>query len=89
MVGRRPPTRRYTYGFGRAEDLAGIVIVLTIAASSALAGYEAVTRLIHPRRVSDLIAVAAAALVGFAGNETRRRVPDPDRAEDRFCGPGR
>jgi cation diffusion facilitator family transporter len=69
VLGRRPPTRRYTYGFGRAEDLAGIVIVLTIAASSALAAYEAVNRLIHPRHVSDLLAVAAAALVGFAGNE--------------------
>jgi Co/Zn/Cd efflux system component len=62
ILGRRPPTRRYTYGFGRAEDLAGIVIVLTIAASSALAAYEAVTRLVHPRHVSDLLAVAAAAL---------------------------
>ena len=69
ILGRRPPTRRYTYGYGRAEDLAGIVIVLTIAASSALAAYEAITRLLHPRHVSDLIAVAAAALVGFAGNE--------------------
>ena len=68
-LGRRPPTRRYTYGYGRAEDLAGVAIVLTIAASSALAAYEAVTRLLHPRHVSDLIAVAAAALVGFAGNE--------------------
>ena len=38
VAGRRPPTRRYTYGYGRAEDLAGIAIVLTIAASSALAG---------------------------------------------------
>jgi len=69
IVGRRPPTRRYTYGYGRAEDLAGIVIVLSIAASSALAAYEAITRLLHPRHVSDLLAVAAAALVGFAGNE--------------------
>ena len=69
ILGRRPPTRRYTYGYGRAEDLAGIVIVLTIAASSALAAYEAITRLLHPRHVSNLIAVAAAALVGFAGNE--------------------
>ncbi|MGA3151820.1 MAG: cation diffusion facilitator family transporter [Streptosporangiaceae bacterium] len=69
IAGRRPPTRRYTYGFGRAEDLAGIVIVLTIAASCALAGYEAITRLIHPRHVSDLLAVAMAALAGFAGNE--------------------
>jgi len=69
MVGRRPPTRRYTYGYGRAEDLAGIVIVLFMAGSSALAGYAAITRLMHPRPVSDLLAVAAAALVGFAGNE--------------------
>ncbi len=69
IAGRRPPTRRYTYGYGRAEDLAGIAIVLTIAASSALAAYEAITRLLHPRHVTDLIAVAAAALIGFAGNE--------------------
>jgi cation diffusion facilitator family transporter len=69
VAGRRPPTRRYTYGYGRAEDLAGIAIVLTIAASSALAAYAAVSRLMHPRHVSDLVAVAAAAVVGFAGNE--------------------
>jgi cation diffusion facilitator family transporter len=69
IAGRRPPTRRYTYGYGRAEDLAGVVIVLIIAASSALAAYEAVSRLAHPRAVSNLIAVAVAALVGFAGNE--------------------
>jgi cation diffusion facilitator family transporter len=69
VLGRRPPTRRYTYGYGRAEDLAGIVIVVLILASSALAAYEAVSRLLHPQRVSDLIAVAVAALAGFAGNE--------------------
>jgi cation diffusion facilitator family transporter len=69
VLGRRPPTRRYTYGYGRAEDLAGVVIVLTIAASSVLVAYEAITRLIHPHRASDLIAVAVAALAGFAGNE--------------------
>ena len=69
LAGRRRPNRRYTYGYGRAEDLAGVVIVLVIAASSALAAYEAVTRLAHPRPVSNLAAVAAAALAGFAGNE--------------------
>jgi cation diffusion facilitator family transporter len=69
IVGRRPATRRYTYGYGRAEDLAGIVIVVLIMASSALAAYEAVSRLMNQQRVSDLIAVAAAALIGFAGNE--------------------
>ncbi|MDQ2813280.1 MAG: cation diffusion facilitator family transporter [Actinomycetota bacterium] len=73
VLGRRPPTRRYTYGYGRAEDLAGIVIVLVIAASSALAAYEAIARLLHPRHVTDLLAVAAAALAGFAGNELAAR----------------
>jgi cation diffusion facilitator family transporter len=73
LVGRRPPTRRYTYGYGRAEDLAGVMIVLLIAASSALAAYEAVTRLAHPRPVTGLIAVAAAALIGFTGNEVVAR----------------
>ena len=73
VLGRRAPTRRYTYGFGRAEDLAGIVIVGVIAASSALAGYEAIQRLLHPAGVSHLLAVAAAALIGFIGNETVAR----------------
>jgi cation diffusion facilitator family transporter len=69
VLGRRAATRRYTYGYGRAEDLAGIVIVGFIAASSALAGFEAVRRLLHPQPVSHLLYVALAALVGFAGNE--------------------
>jgi cation diffusion facilitator family transporter len=68
-LGRRTPTRRYTYGYGRAEDLAGIVIVVFIAASAAFAGVEAVRRLMHPADVSALPAVAAAAVVGFVGNE--------------------
>ncbi|WP_240506096.1 cation diffusion facilitator family transporter [Thermoactinospora rubra] len=68
-VGRRAATRRYTYGYGRAEDLAGIVIVLLIAASAALAGYEAVKRLIDPQDLRGLWWVAAAGLVGFLGNE--------------------
>ncbi len=69
IAGRRPPTRRYTYGYGRAEDLAGVVIVLLIAGSAALTGWAAASRLVHPRPVSSLAAVAAAALAGFAGNE--------------------
>jgi cation diffusion facilitator family transporter len=69
VAGRRPPTRRYTYGYGRAEDLAGVLVVLLIAASAAVTAVAAADRLAHPRPVSGLIAVAAAALVGFAGNE--------------------
>jgi cation diffusion facilitator family transporter len=69
LAARRRPNRRYSYGYGRAEDLAGVVIVLIIAASSVLAAYAALTRLAHPRPVSALLAVAIAALIGFAGNE--------------------
>ncbi|WP_435861115.1 cation diffusion facilitator family transporter [Streptomyces nigrescens] len=69
LLGRRAANRRYTYGYGRAEDLAGIAIVLTIAASSVWAAYESVDRLLHPRDVTHLWAVAAAAVIGFLGNE--------------------
>ena len=69
LLGRRVATRRYTYGYGRAEDLAGLVIVLMIAGSAVLAGYQAVDRLLHPVEVSHLGAVALAGLVGFIGNE--------------------
>ncbi|MFJ3673155.1 cation diffusion facilitator family transporter [Streptomyces sp. NPDC090106] len=69
VLGRRAATRRFTYGYGRAEDLAGIAIVLTIAASAAFAGWTAFERLLDPRPVQHVPAVAVAALVGFAGNE--------------------
>ncbi|MFF9209769.1 MULTISPECIES: cation diffusion facilitator family transporter [unclassified Streptomyces] len=69
VLGRRAATRRFTYGFGRAEDLAGLVIVLTIAGSAAFAGWTAVERLLDPRPVEHVGAVAVAALAGFAGNE--------------------
>ncbi|MGW2784054.1 cation diffusion facilitator family transporter [Streptomyces populi] len=68
-LGRRAATRRFTYGYGRAEDLAGITIVLTIAASGAFAAWAAVGRLLDPEPVRHLPAVAVAALIGFAGNE--------------------
>ncbi|MEU3102345.1 cation diffusion facilitator family transporter [Streptomyces griseoflavus] len=68
-LGRRPANRRFTYGYGRAEDLAGLVVVLTIAASAAFAGWTALGRLLDPRPVEHLPVVAVAALVGFAGNE--------------------
>ena len=72
-LGRRPPNRRYTYGYGRSEDLAGVVIVVLIAASSALAAYEAVNRLVHHGHVHRLWAVAIAGLLGFIGNEVVAR----------------
>src|SRR2546430_691348 len=79
LLGGRPPNRRYTYGYGRAEDLAGIVIVLAIAASSAAAGYAAVRRLAQPADVGHLWAVAVAPIVGFLGNQAVPRDPLPTR----------
>ena len=69
VLGRRAATRRFTYGYGRAEDIAGMAIVLTIAASAAFAAWAAVERLLDPRPVAHIPVVAVAALVGFAGNE--------------------
>jgi len=69
LLGRRPPNRRYTYGYGRAEDLAGVLIVVVIAVSAVAAGWTAIDRLLHPAPVSQLWVVAAAAVLGFAGNE--------------------
>ncbi|MDP3712536.1 MAG: cation diffusion facilitator family transporter [Mycobacteriales bacterium] len=68
-VGRRLPDRRYTYGYGRAEDLAGVVVVLFIVLSAVAAGYEAFRRLLDPSEVRYVGAVAAAGVVGFVGNE--------------------
>src|ERR687890_736949 len=62
-------SRRFTFGYGRVEDLAGVVVVLIILFSAVVAAYQAVERLIHPQTVGFLWAVAAASLVGFVGNE--------------------
>src|SRR6185369_9757950 len=61
--------RRYTYGFGRAEDIAGLIVIAVIAASAAAAGYEAIRRLLHPGTVGHLWAVAIAGLIGVIGNQ--------------------
>jgi cation diffusion facilitator family transporter len=68
-LGRRAANRRYTYGYGRAEDLAGLFVIAMIALSALVAGWEAIDRLIHPRPVHNLALVAIAGLLGFAGNE--------------------
>jgi cation diffusion facilitator family transporter len=69
VLGRRAATRRYTYGYGRAEDLAGVFIVAMIALSAVVAGYESVHRLLEPRPVANVGAVLAAGVIGFLGNE--------------------
>src|SRR5450759_1961076 len=69
VLSRRAANRRYTYGYGRAEDLAGVFIVAMIALSSMLAAYESIRRLVDPQPISHAWVVVAAGLIGFAGNE--------------------
>jgi len=68
-LARRKPSRQFTYGLGRVEDLAGITIVLVILLSGIVAGYESIQRLINPQPVDYLWAVVLASVIGFAGNE--------------------
>jgi cation diffusion facilitator family transporter len=69
ILGRRAATRRYTYGFGRAEDLAGLFIVIVVALSAVVAAWQAIERLVHPRPLHHLGWVLAAGVIGFLGNE--------------------
>jgi cation diffusion facilitator family transporter len=68
-LARRASTRRYTYGYGRAEDLAGALIVLMIFGSALIVFYESVQKFLNPQPLERLGWVAAAAVIGFAGNE--------------------
>ncbi len=69
LLGRRRPTKRYTYGFGRSEDLAGVFVVAMIALSAGVAAWESVQRLFDPREVQHLGWVMVAGIIGFVGNE--------------------
>ncbi len=69
VLGRRAVTRRYTHGFGRAEDLAGLFIVAMIALSAIIAGVESIRRFFAPQEVHNLWWVLAAGVIGFLGNE--------------------
>jgi cation diffusion facilitator family transporter len=66
---RRKPSRRFTYGLGRVEDLAGIVIVGIILFSAIVAGWQSIERFIFPKEIAFLGWVTAAGIIGFIGNE--------------------
>lgn len=68
-LGRRAPTRRYPYGFRRAEDLVGLLVAAVIALSAGLIVWESVQALADPRPPTHLGWVLAAGLVGALGNE--------------------
>jgi len=69
VLARRLPTKRYTYGFGRAEDIAGLLIVVSIGLSAGYILFEAFSKIINPQPITFGGWVIIAALVGFVGNE--------------------
>jgi cation diffusion facilitator family transporter len=52
----------------RAERWAGLAVVFAIFVSACVAGYEAIDRLLDPREVDQIGALAGAGVLGFAGN---------------------
>ena len=68
-LARRVATRRYTYGFGRAEDIAGVFIVISIAFSAGYILWESIGKLLNPEPLTNLPWLAMAAIIGFFGNE--------------------
>lgn len=68
-LGRRAANRRYTYGYHRAEDLAGLFVVLMILLSAVLVLWESAERLINPRPLEYIGVLFAAGVIGFIGNE--------------------
>jgi cation diffusion facilitator family transporter len=73
VLGQRKPDRRFTYGYRRVEDLAGVAIVGIILLSAIVTGYESIQRLLHPQKIEYLGAVTIAAVIGFLGNEAVAR----------------
>jgi len=70
VISNRAANQRYTYGYYRSEDLAGIFIVLVIIASAAAGAVESIQKLTSGNVPTQIYLSMAAALVGVIGNET-------------------
>jgi cation diffusion facilitator family transporter len=68
-LSRRQANRRFTYGYSRAEDIAGMTVVLFILASALFAGYAATQKWSSHTATTHLGLGMAAALIGAIGNE--------------------
>lgn len=69
-LARLGASKRFPFGYGRVEDLAGVIVVLIILFSAVVAVYQAIERLLNPAPIALLWAVAIAGVIGFIGNET-------------------
>lgn len=72
-MSRRAATSRYPYGFGRAEDVAGVVIVVAIWSSAALAFYQTYEKFVSGSPTTHLTLGMVAAAVGIVGNQIAGR----------------
>jgi cation diffusion facilitator family transporter len=58
----------------RGERIAGLAVVLAIFISACVALVQTIDRFVHPRTLSHLWLLAAAGVIGFAGNEVAAQV---------------
>ncbi len=58
-----------TYGYGRLEDIAGIIIIIIILFSAIVALYQSILKFVSPGEIQETGWVMAAAIIGFIGNE--------------------
>ena len=65
VLARRRANKRYTYGYGRAEDVAGLLIVVSIGFSAAYILWESVQKFINPQPIDYPGWIALAGVVGF------------------------
>ncbi|CDH60091.1 zinc transporter 2-like [Lichtheimia corymbifera JMRC:FSU:9682] len=64
-LAERPPTKRHTYGFHRAEVIAAVISVITIWVLTAFLVHEAIQRVLYPQEINaPLMCVTAAIGVG-------------------------
>ncbi len=68
-VSKRPATDTYPYGWGRAEDIAGLGVALVIWMSAVFAGYISLQKLLNHGTTSHVGYGIAAAAVGILGNQ--------------------
>ncbi|MEO7019520.1 MAG: cation diffusion facilitator family transporter [Ktedonobacteraceae bacterium] len=69
VVSNRAANRQYTYGYYRAEDLAGIFIVLVIIASAVAGAVESILKLTSGNVPTQIYLSMVAAAIGCIGNE--------------------
>lgn len=69
LLGVKKATNRFTYGYGKTEDIAGVFIVISVAFSAVYILWESYQKLIHPQPLNNLWLLALTAIIGFIGNE--------------------